>query len=89
MATVRIYYSRADNNQSDYDLYWFGDNPEKIDHDDFNVNFHYRTKVSFGDNDYVDIDTGDETVISWYINCLLYTSPSPRDKRQSRMPSSA
>ena len=24
-----------------------------------------------------------------YINCLLYTSPSPRDKRQSRMPSSA
>ena len=24
-----------------------------------------------------------------YENCLLYTSPSPRDKRQSRMPSSA
>ena len=24
-----------------------------------------------------------------YICCLLYTSPSPRDKRQSRMPSSA
>ena len=23
------------------------------------------------------------------IRCLLYTSPSPRDKRQSRMPSSA
>ena len=23
------------------------------------------------------------------MNCLLYTSPSPRDKRQSRMPSSA
>ena len=26
---------------------------------------------------------------SAYIGCLLYTSPSPRDKRQSRMPSSA
>ena len=26
---------------------------------------------------------------SEYIGCLLYTSPSPRDKRQSRMPSSA
>ena len=26
---------------------------------------------------------------SWYTGCLLYTSPSPRDKRQSRMPSSA
>ena len=24
-----------------------------------------------------------------YAFCLLYTSPSPRDKRQSRMPSSA
>ena len=24
-----------------------------------------------------------------YKGCLLYTSPSPRDKRQSRMPSSA
>ena len=24
-----------------------------------------------------------------YFGCLLYTSPSPRDKRQSRMPSSA
>ena len=26
---------------------------------------------------------------SYFKNCLLYTSPSPRDKRQSRMPSSA
>ena len=26
---------------------------------------------------------------SHFIDCLLYTSPSPRDKRQSRMPSSA
>ena len=25
----------------------------------------------------------------WYIICLLYTSPSPRDQRGSRMPSSA
>ena len=34
----------------------------------------------------------DDTVRSWYKQyhiCLLYTSPSPRDKRQSRMPSSA
>ena len=27
--------------------------------------------------------------LACYKNCLLYTSPSPRDKRQSRMPSSA
>ena len=33
----------------------------------------------------------EQTIPSWsFINtCLLYTSPSPRDKRQSRMPSSA
>ena len=27
--------------------------------------------------------------LSYFETCLLYTSPSPRDKRQSRMPSSA
>ena len=27
--------------------------------------------------------------LEWRKVCLLYTSPSPRDKRQSRMPSSA
>ena len=26
---------------------------------------------------------------SWYSGCLLYTSPSPRDRQKSRMPSSA
>ena len=31
----------------------------------------------------------DVTIQAQVINCLLYTSPSPRDKRQSRMPSSA
>ena len=28
-------------------------------------------------------------IIEHLSDCLLYTSPSPRDKRQSRMPSSA
>ena len=28
-------------------------------------------------------------LIDWIHNCLLYTSPSPRDQRGSRMPSSA
>ena len=39
-----------------------------------------RSKVSW-----TQVETG--SAITW--NCLLYTSPSPRDKRQSRMPSSA
>ena len=32
---------------------------------------------------------GKENNIATLTDCLLYTSPSPRDKRQSRMPSSA
>ena len=30
----------------------------------------------------------DKTKVGWW-NCLLYTSPSPRDVEESRMPSSA
>ena len=36
-----------------------------------------------------DDGTGTLTASDQYVLCLLYTSPSPRDKRQSRMPSSA
>ena len=32
---------------------------------------------------------GIDKIIDMCIDCLLYTSPSPRDKRQYRMPSSA
>ena len=35
------------------------------------------------------IDIGKETPLLLYSYCLLYTSPSPRDQRGSRMPSSA
>ena len=46
------------------------------------------------------IEMAQFTLVSYYllggawtmqrgVHCLLYTSPSPRDKRQSRMPSSA
>ena len=37
----------------------------------------------------VTLDSGERVVPQQYLDCLLYTSPSPRDKRQSRMPSSA
>ena len=33
--------------------------------------------------------TSTKIIIKEYLNCLLYTSPSPRDTRRSRMPSSA
>ena len=38
-------------------------------------------------NDYYDREI--DAINEPYRPCLLYTSPSPRDKRQSRMPSSA
>ena len=34
-------------------------------------------------------EEGDAVLVGQVVCCLLYTSPSPRDKRQSRMPSSA
>ena len=37
----------------------------------------------------LDHDLGDTAMNEYYNNCLLYTSPSPRDRQKSRMPSSA
>ena len=49
----------------------------------------YATAIIFGkdgETAYAGVSkTGDQKLYT----CLLYTSPSPRDKRQSRMPSSA
>ena len=45
-----------------------------------------------GVSDVVSVYTGGHVSHPTYeqvCSCLLYTSPSPRDKRQSRMPSSA
>ena len=35
------------------------------------------------------LDDGEQSFIKLFGNCLLYTSPSPRDLSTSRMPSSA
>ena len=50
-------------------------------------------RVDWGDfNDFLslrqDLIKRDKS-IAWDIGCLLYTSPSPRDRQKSRMPSSA
>ena len=41
------------------------------------------------DDSYAADQLQDQEYEDEYEDCLLYTSPSPRDKRQSRMPSSA
>ena len=47
--------------------------------------FNGITKVCSNAN----VDPSKITSVMHGTTCLLYTSPSPRDKRQSRMPSSA
>ena len=53
-----------------------------------NLNFDIEIDggINF-DNSKEAIEAGANILVSG--TCLLYTSPSPRDKRQSRMPSSA
>ena len=48
----------------------------------------YHVDLNFNRKNLV-IYFGKEMGFKIYYICLLYTSPSPRDKRQSRMPSSA
>ena len=45
--------------------------------------------IDFAINEFNDIKDIKPDFIIVATPCLLYTSPSPRDKRQSRMPSSA
>ena len=53
-----------------------------ISNDSFPTKFNESTKISNIINEHRDIEEGIHT-------CLLYTSPSPRDVEESRMPSSA
>ena len=51
----------------------------------FNYPFTYESNLNLSVGDFVEVPFG----TSKKIGCLLYTSPSPRDQRGSRMPSSA
>ena len=51
--------------------------------------FATASKTMLIDKDFIDIKMGEEKRYKKPIGCLLYTSPSPRDRSISRMPSSA
>ena len=59
------------------------------------IGYEYKvTKVDLGKDEqfkpeYLKISPFGKIPVIIDHDCLLYTSPSPRDKRQSRMPSSA
>ena len=60
-----------------------------------NVQRHQRNLTRLADNlgilgmDRNEIDDHVAAIFEEYKRCLLYTSPSPRDQRGTRMPSSA
>ena len=70
---------------------WPGHEPEKctqiltemLEPDGFKVRAEYQTSA-FAEDYVHDMD-----LIIPLVTCLLYTSPSPRDRQKSRMPSSA
>ena len=43
---------------------------------------HHKKEIEAGDHH-------DPSYLELFCDCLLYTSPSPRDRQKSRMPSSA
>ena len=48
-----------------------------------------RTSEELGKDAAHDAESGKVTWVNLLGDCLLYTSPSPRDRTRSRMPSSA
>ena len=61
--------------------------------DIYNAFFIYKERIEKGDIEYTHYSWGDGDSLDRErvrdIICLLYTSPSPRDRTRSRMPSSA
>ena len=51
--------------------------------------FYMITGLIAADRGTISLDGADITSLPMYQRCLLYTSPSPRDRQKSRMPSSA
>ena len=56
---------------------------------EFEDKLKYETRPEVGSSDSFSIDWWIELSEYAYNSCLLYTSPSPRDRTRSRMPSSA
>ena len=71
----------GDPNRQGFDLF-YGFNCQRHAHN------HYP-KFLWRNNEKETLPGNDRTLNGETYSCLLYTSPSPRDKRQSRMPSSA
>ena len=69
------------NNEKESLLYWIASLRETFEES--------GALIANREDNSVFVPTDDELGTLEKLSCLLYTSPSPQDKRQSRMPSSA
>ena len=58
---------------------------DRLDFDSFTLIYLSNSESNFE----LELTVNKDQTAPYDLGCLLYTSPSPRDKRQSRMPSSA
>ena len=77
--TMSDYAARSLGSQNSYAVY-----TDKFDPSQLNPMPRSAARGDYGitGKEFVGVDT-------WHCHCLLYTSPSPRDRQKSRMPSSA
>ena len=72
------------------EYYFYGQQVYKKDTDSFTYSTYGSALSStIFNGSYSSLSHDGNYIVSYYTNCLLYTSPSPRDQRGSRMPSSA
>ena len=95
--TARRYKKRGFKSEAYRRAYWGNCNTVELVHPDtfkrmvlgVPVNAVQRDAFKAMKNENDKIVRFIKSYVKTYSICLLYTSPSPRDKRQSRMPSSA
>ena len=61
----------------------------KLDFDEKIISYEKILKIFFQIHDPTTLNSQGPDFGTQYRSCLLYTSPSPRDRQKSRMPSSA
>ena len=81
------------------DVFFLKDIEFRVRRDKKTVDMFFKIADKTGEIEAINWDISDDKVkklgkiefarVQGYITCLLYTSPSPRDRTRSRMPSSA
>ena len=89
--SIHFKFTITNNSSYAHDFVVVGSRSNEIDEDDFWDDDEYKEKKigeEISNVTLINLD-GKEVKLDQFEDCLLYTSPSPRDMRRSRMPSSA